>query len=195
MKTILLNVVILIMTLSSGIENGKISGLVTYSDNDASENRADAGSKIYAINQADVQPTNLYYFTTYINNFQSIKSDYLLATNDQVDPYKIKKAKDLLDDMSMVAGKYIKEFTQLPAIVKSAADGKGKFALSLPPGKYYLLFISGHVKSNNQVEQNGDVDAKEVVVKPGSETIINAGFKKQPRIWIRRIEAMQRKGC
>jgi hypothetical protein len=195
MKTILLSLIILMMTPSPGNDMGKLSGMVSFSDNDVSENRADAGCKIFAINQNDVQPTHYYYFTTYINNFQAIKSDYLIAANDLVDPYRIKKAKDLLDATAIVTGKYIKEFRQLPGIVKSTSDEKGKFAFNLPPGKYYLLFISGHVKSNNLVEIEGNVEAKEVVVKRGGETTVYVGFKKQPMIWIKRIEAMQRIGC
>jgi hypothetical protein len=195
MKKIILGIIILSVTLSFKADNGKLAGIITFKDSHETSNKPDAGCEIYIINQADVQPTPYYFFPVNINNFQMIKSDYSIAASDMIDPYRIKKAKDLYDTVSGVTSKLIEGFKKLPGVKKYMTDEKGKYSINLRPGKYYLLFVSGTIKSNNMAEIKGNVDAKEVVVNSGGETILNYTFEKQPMIWIKRIEASQRIGC
>ena len=195
MKKIILSIIILGVTLSFKADNGKLAGIITCKDSLETSNKPDAGCEIYIINQADVQANHYYYFPVNIKNFQMIKYDYLIAASDMIDPYRIKKAKDLYDTVSSVTSKLIDGFKKLPGVKKYITDEKGKYSINLRPGKYYLLFVSGTLKSNNMAEIKGNVDAKEVVVKSGAETLLNFDFEKQPAIWIKRIEASQRQGC
>ena len=50
--------------------------------------------------------------------------------------------------------------------------------MSLRPGKYYILVISGSVKSNNNAEAKGNIGYKIVDIKSAQETIQNVYFQK-----------------
>ena len=202
MKNIIFGILILSATLSfttgngklSG-ENGKLSGVVTYKDYYELSNHADAGSEIYAINEADVKSTQYGDLSDIIESFQRNKSDYSLAKYNTLDIARIIKLQDNFDTASKFVFNYISGFKKLPAIVKASANGKGNYTLSLRPGKYYILIISGILKSNNIVESKGNIEAKIVDIKSAGETFQDINFEKSENIMIMLITAWQRQGC
>ena len=76
MNNILFGLMILGVTLSCMIDNGKLSGVVTYEGLISSVNQADAGSEIYVINEADIKTTQFDDIERVMENFQFIKSNY-----------------------------------------------------------------------------------------------------------------------
>ena len=195
MKNILFGVFVLIVTLSCIIENGKLSGVVTYKDSYMSSNQADMGSVIYAINEADIKSTEYNDISSVIENFQINKSEYFLSINNTIDPDRIKKAHDNFDAVSNFACKYISGFKKLPTIVKTSTNGTGNYSLNLRPGKYYILVISGSVKSNNIAEFKGNIDYRIVDIKSTGETLLDINFEKHEMIWIKLITRRQLEGC
>jgi hypothetical protein len=195
MKNILFSILILSTTLSFRTENGKLSGIVTYKDYYELSNHADVGSEIYAINEADIKSTQYGDFSNVIERFQNNKSAYSLARYNTLDISRIIKLQDNFDTASKFVFNYISGFKKLPAIVKASANGKGNYTLSLRPGKYYILIISGILKSNNIVESKGNIEAKIVDIKSAGETFQDINFEKSENIMIMLITAWQRQGC
>ena len=195
MKNLLLYTAILIVTLSFTIENGRLSGVVTYRNPNGPANQADLGSEIYAINEADLRSTQYDDIINVVGNFQRNKSQYSLVEYNTIDPVRIKKNQDNFDALSTFACKYINGFKQLPASVRAATNETGKYTLLLRPGKYYILFVSGSVKSNNIAEINGNIDLETVDVKTAGETFLDEEFEKKERIWIKLITSWQPDGC
>jgi hypothetical protein len=202
MKNILFGIFILSVTLSCVIENGKssgengtLSGVLTYKDSHELSNHADVGGEIYAINEADVKSTQYGDITRVIENFQRNKSDYSLARYNTLDLAKIIELQDNFDSESNFARNYISGFKKLPTIVKASTNGTGNYTLSLRAGKYYILVISGNVKSNNIAETKGNIDYKIVDIKPAGETFLDVNFEKSENILIMLITGWQRQGC
>ena len=195
MKNLLLYTAILIVTLSFTIENGRLSGVVTYRNPNGPANQADLGSEIYAINEADLRSTQYDDIINVVGNFQRNKSQYSLVEYNTIDPVRIKKNQDNFDALSTFACKYINGFKQLPAIVRAATNETGKYTLLLRPGKYYILFVSGSVKSNNIAEINGNIELETVDVKTAGETFLDEEYEKKERIWIKLITSWQPDGC
>jgi hypothetical protein len=125
----------------------------------------------------------------------STKSDYSWARYNTLDLAKIIKLQDNFDTVSKFAFNYIRGFKKLPTVLKASTKGTGNYTLSLRPGKYYVLVISGSVKSNNIVESKGNVDYKIVDIKSAGETFLNVNFEKFENIMIMLITAWQRQGC
>jgi len=202
MKNILFGILILIATASFttgngklSVENGKLSGVVTTRDSYELTNQTDAGSEIYAINEADARSSGYNDITKVIESFQINKSGYSLSVYNTIDPVIIKKAQDNFDAVSNFTCKYLNGFRQLPAIVRAATNGAGKFTLSLNPGKYYILVVSGSVKSNNIAEFKGNIDYKTVDIKPSGEAFLDVNFDKHEMMWIKLITSRQQQGC
>ncbi len=185
MNKILLGISVLVVTLSCMIENGKmtsengkLSGVSICRDAYRSTDQADAGCEIYAIGEADAISGKYGELKNVIERFQGYKYDYLLSIYHSIDPSKNNKLRDNFDTLSDITGKYIRGFMKLPAIVKAVTNGTGNYTLSLRPGKYYLLVISGSVKSNNSAESKGNIGYKIVEIKSSQETIQNFYFQK-----------------
>jgi hypothetical protein len=200
MKKTLTGICILIVLLSFKIdngglskENGTLSVIATYSDAYRSLNQADAGCEIYAINEADFKSTQFNDLKGVIERFQGYKYDYLLSIYNSVDPARIDKLRENFDTLADITAKYISEFRKLPVLVKAVTNAEGHAALSLRPGKYYILFVSGTVKSNNSAESKGNVGYKIVEIKSSLETIQKVCFQKQDMTGI--MMARNLSGC
>ncbi|MCX6304974.1 MAG: hypothetical protein NT040_08400 [Bacteroidetes bacterium] len=195
MKNILIGLALLVVTLSFTTENGKLSGLVTYKDSYESSNQADAGGEIYAISQADARSAQYGDVAKVIGRFMMSKSDYSQAVFNTVDPGRVKQAQDYFDTVSEITAKYITRFKKLPAVARASANGKGNYTLNLMPGKYYVLFISGTVKSDNSVESKGNVDIKVIDVKPAGETMLDEIFKIHENFSLMFLTGRYLQGC
>lgn len=200
MKKILAGICMLVVLLSFKIdnghlskENGTLSVFATYSDAYRSLNQADAGCEIYAINEADLKSTRFDDLKGVIERFQGYKYDYLLSIYNSVDPARIDKLRENFDALSDITAKYISGFRKLPVLVKAVTNSEGRAALSLRPGKYYILFVSGTVKSNYSAESKGNVGYKIVEIKSSLETIQKVCFQKQDMTGI--MMARNLSGC
>ena len=202
MKNILFGILILSATLAFtpgkgklSVENGKLSGAVTYKDYYDLSAQADAGSEIYAISEADVKSTPYENLSNVIESFQTNKAYYSLARYNTLDIARTMKLQDDFDYASKFTVKYISEFKKLPSIVKSSTNGNGNYTLNLKPGKYYILVISGSIKSNNILEDKGNIDYKIVNIKSSGQTFMNVNFEKSENTMIMLLTARQREGC
>jgi hypothetical protein len=176
------------------VENGNLRGAITYKDIQAS-NKADAGSEIYAVSEADARSTPYNDPTGVIANFKTIRGEYALTVNSTVDPEQIRKIQDRLTAASNAASAYIKGLKNLPGVVRTETNDKGTYALSLKPGRYYVLVISGNVQHKNSLESKGVVDITTVEIAPAVNAVLNARFDKQEMAWINFITFWQRIGC
>ncbi len=183
-------------TMENGltVENGNLRGTITYKDFIASHN-ADAGSEIYAINTNDVRSTPYNDPAGVIGNFQLIRGECALTVNSTVDPERIRTVQDRLTAASNSAAAYLKGLKNLPGVVRTKTDDKGTYALSLKPGQYYVLVISGNVRHKNNLESKGVADIITVDIAPARNAVLNARFDKQDMPWINFITYWQRIGC
>jgi hypothetical protein len=195
MKNILFSILLLVVTLSCTIENVKLTGSVTYKDKFGSSYNADPGSEIYAINEADIGSTQYKDITTVIENFRRNKEFYSLSLYNTIDPGKSKKVQDNFDTLSDFAFRYISGFKKLPAVVRAVANGTGNYTLNLRPGRYYILVVSGSVKSNNIAESKGNIEYKSVDVKSAGESFLNFNFEKHENSVILLMTGWQMQGC
>ena len=202
MKTVLLSLVILAVTMSfvtdngtnSGV-NGKLLGVVTYKDSYELSTKADAGSKIFAINANDLNSTQFADIAMILDNFQRNKSFYSLAKYNTLDIGKVQKMQENFDSQSNSASAYISGFMKLPAIVRVSSNTSGNYSLNLRPGRYYILVVSGSVKSNNMVESKGNIDYKIVDIQSSAETSGNVNFEKVENMMIMLLTAKSPEGC
>lgn len=190
MKYFLFSIFLLTVTLSCIIdngsmsaENGRLSGVATFSDSYEAKKQADAGCEFFAVNETDLSSTPYADITGVIEQFRRDKSMFTYSVNDIIDPGKIRKAQNNFDTISKFTSKYITGFKQLPAVVRASTNGKGAYSLSLKPGKYFILVISGNVKSANMAESKGNVGYKVINIKPVGETFLNVNFVKQEPYW------------
>ncbi len=202
MKNILISIFTLGITLSSTIgngnqsgENGKISGIVTFNEVFESSCKADGGAEIYAIRETDLGSTQYADIASVIESLQSNKSDYWWLQYNVIDPVKIKKIQDNFDDLSGTAGRYIQGFKQLPAIIRTSANGNGSYSLNVRPGRYCLLIVSANIKSNNLAEAKGKIDYRIVDIKPVSGSILNVNFEKLDKMMPILLTRSLLKGC
>jgi len=189
MKNILIGIIILTITLSFNLDNGKppaenvkLAGVVTHRDYYASAKQADARAKIYAVSETDIRSTKYKSMEDVMENFRYCKSNYYLSINTLIDPAKIQKALDNFDAASHLALKYIYGIKLLPAVISSATKTTGNYTLNLKPGRYHILVISGSIKSNYPAESQGNIDYKIVDVKSSGETILDVDFIRHERI-------------
>ena len=203
MRTILFAILLLIATLSfttggknnSG-RNGTLSGVVTYKDHYyESSYHADAGSEIYAINEADLKSTKYANISDIIQNFQRNKAGYSLARYNTLDISRIIQLQNNLDTASKYTFKYIDGFRKLPNIVMALTNGKGNYTLNLRPGRYYILVISGNIKSNNLLESKGNIEYKIANITSAGETSLDVNFERSENVMIMLMTAVQREGC
>jgi hypothetical protein len=185
MKNILSGIIILGVTMSFTPdhervpgENGTLSVTATYRDAYTSSDQPDAGCEIYAVNQADIKSTSEVDLKSVIESFQGYKYDYLLSIYNSVDPARNAKLRTYFDTLSDFTARYISRFRKSPGITRAAPDGRGNYTMSLKPGTYYILVISGSVKSNNSAESKGNIGYKTVVIRPAQETIQHVYFQK-----------------
>jgi hypothetical protein len=202
MKKILFSIFILSVTMSFTIdngksagENGKLSGIVTFKDSYELSNRADAGGEIYAISETDLKSTQYGELKNVVENFQNNKSFYSLARYNTLDIGRIVKLQDDFDNASKFALDYISGFRKSQGVVRTSANATGNYTLSLKPGRNYILFISGNVKSDNILESHGNVDFKIVDIKSAGGTFQNVSFERMENMMILLLTARQREGC
>lgn len=195
MKNILFSIILLTVTLSFTLENGKLSGVVTYKDAYESSSQADAGGEIYAINQEDARAAHYGDLAKVVGSFMIYKSNYSQSMFNTIDPERVKKLQDYFDMVSDSTGNYISRFRKLPAVVRATANGKGSYTLNVRPGKYYVLFISGNVKSDNLAESKGNIDLKVVDIKSSGETSMDANFKKHENFNLMFLTGKWLQGC
>lgn len=191
MKNILFSVFILSVSLSGSFENGnlsaengKLSGTVTYNETYVAANKADAGSKLYIMSEADLKSGKYAEFKEVIERFQRTKYYCIVSSSNSVDPARNKKLGDEFDTISDHSARFIRGFREFPGMVKAETNGSGSYSVSLKPGKYYILFVSGNVKSTNTTEINGNIGYKFVEVKSAKTTIQNAVFQTHETIGI-----------
>jgi hypothetical protein len=67
--------------------------------------------------------------------------------------------------------------------------------LPLRPGRYFILVISGNIKSNNILELKGNIEYKIANIKSAGETNLDVNFEKTENIMIMLMTAVQREGC
>ena len=187
---ILLSALLLSVNLSSMIENGnmsaengRLSGVATFSDSYESKSQSDAGCEFYAVNETDLKSILYSDITGVIENFRRNKSMFAYSVNAIIDPGRIKKLQDDFDTLSKFTSGYINGFKQLPAVASASANGKGNYSLGLKPGKYFILVVSGNVKSTNMAESKGNIGYKIVEIKSLGETFLNVNFVKQEPYW------------
>ena len=65
--------------------------------------------------------------------------------------------------------------------------------MSLRPGKYYILLVSGNLKSSNTAEFKGNIDYKTVDIKSAGEVFLIVNFEKHEPIWVSLMR--DRSGC
>jgi hypothetical protein len=195
MKKILFGILLLCVTLAFTIDKGKLSGVVLFKDAYKSSCQADAGSEIYIVSQSDVKPTQNEDLSWVIGNFQMFKSQYAFQINNSLDPARGKKAQDNFNDAADLTFRDINKFKHLPAVIKVKTNEKGNYSVNLKPGKYFILIISGNVKSNNIAESQGNFEYRDVEIKSAGETILNVNFEKHDMTWIRLITALKGQGC
>lgn len=195
MKNILFGILILVITLSFTIENGKLSGVVTYKDAYESANQADDGGEVYAISEADAKSAKYGDVAKVVGQFLMSKSYYSQALFNTIDPERIKKMQDDFDTVSNFTFKYISRFKKLPALVRASTNGKGIYTLNLKPGKNYILFISGKVKSDNTSESKGNIDMKVANIKSAGETLLDQNFLIQENFLMMLLTGRWLQGC
>jgi hypothetical protein len=186
MKNILLGIYILSVSLSgtydngkATAENGKLSGTVTYNDTYVAANKPDAGCELFIMNEADLKSSKYAEFKDAIERFQRTKYYCTVSSANSVDPARNKKLGDEFDTISDLSARFIRGFRELPGMVKAGTNGSGSYSVSLKPGKYYILFVSGNVKSKNTTEVNGNIGYKMVEIKSVKTTFQNAVFQMQ----------------
>ncbi len=184
-------------TINSSLpsEKGTLSGMVTYKTSCTSADKADAGSEIYIINESEVSSSTYRDLPMVVENFQNNKSDFAWLQYNVVDPVKVKKIQDNFDTLSGFAYRFIRGFRTMPGVVRNSADGAGKFSLTLQPGRYYILAISGNLKSDNIVESTGKILYRMVEVKSADKPMVNITFEKQDRLMPILISRSLLKGC
>lgn len=202
MKNLLFGILLLIVTLSSSNEHGipagdqgKLTGAVTYKDYFESSNQADPGCEIYAVPAADLESTRYEDISMVLDNFQRSKSGYSLSVYNTMDPVRLENARENFDAVSDLTGKYLTGFKQLPTVVRAATNGTGNYTLNLQPGKYYILVVSGSIKSDNIAESHGNIAYKTVDIKSAGETFLNFNFEKSENMLIMQISRWQPQGC
>ena len=175
---------------------GRLSGVVTYRDYYyESSFHADAGSEIFAINEADLKSTKYAELSDVIENFQRNKAGYSLARYNTLDISRTIQLQNNFDSTSKYTFNYINGFRKLPAVVKASTNGKGNYTLNLRPGRYYILVTSGNIKSNNLLESKGDIKYKIVNIKSAGETNLDIIFEKSENVLIMLMTAVQLEGC
>lgn len=189
MKNNFFGILIFIIILSSvtvngrqTAESGKLTGIVTFKQTVGSPAVADAGSEIYLLSEADAGSTPYAGIGRMMENFRMNKSFYSQSIYTTFDPIRIKKLRDGLDTLSLNAARDVRGFTQLPAVSRTVANARGYYTISLKPGRYHILVISGGVTSNNIVESNGAIEYRVIDVKPDGITIFDINFDRQERV-------------
>jgi 1,2-phenylacetyl-CoA epoxidase PaaB subunit len=193
MKNIFLGICLLGIYLSFTFESGKLSGVATFRDAYMLSDQADAGCEIYAIHEADLRSTKYDDIKSVVEVFQGYKYDYLLSIYNSIDAARNKKLQDNFDTISNSTAKFLAGFRNLPGVIKTGTNGTGNYTLNVKPGKYYLLYISGSVKSKNIAESKGNFGYKIVEVKSTRETFQNVCFQKYEMIGI--MPARNLSGC
>lgn len=163
-------------------ESGKLTGIVTFKQTVGSPAVTDEGSVVYLLSEAGARSTPYAGIGRVMENFRMNKSFYLQRIYTTLDPSRINMLRDGLDTLSLNAARIVRGFTQMPAVSRSVADARGCYTLSLKPGKYHMLVLSGGVTSNNIVESNGAIQYRIVDVKPGGVTILDINFDRQERM-------------
>jgi hypothetical protein len=195
MKTILAGMILLMITLSFTLENGKLSGVVTYNDVYEPSNLADAGGEIYAISEADAKSAKYGNVAKVIGRFMTSKSDYSQTLFFTIDPERVRKVEDYFDSVAAYTSNYITGFKKVPAVARATANAKGLYTLNLKPGKNYVLFISGNLKSDNIAESKGNIDMKVVDIKSEGEIQVDANFKRHENFMIMLLTGRWLQGC
>jgi hypothetical protein len=190
MKTILLAIITMVVSLSCTLDNttqtstnGKLTGIVHYKDAYRPSDLFDAGCEIYAINVDEVKSTKFNDFTTVIENFHRNKAAYAKATYNTVDPARIKEAQENFNTVSDFTSQYISGFKKLASVVRVETNSDGSYSLNLKPGKYYLLLVSGTIKSDNPAESDGNIGYKIAEIKTNGQTKVDACFEKHEVNW------------
>lgn len=201
MKNILILISVLIVSFSCAkdpaalpADSGKLSGTVTIKDLYGQDSRADAGSLIYVVREAEIATTQYRDIAMVVEMFRRNKSFYQLSVSNTADPSRVKRAKDNFDTLADYTRRFIGGFKQ-SAVVSAVAGETGNYTLTLEPGSYYILVISGSLRSDNLLEKNGNIELRTVNIKPSAETRLGVTFEKQEQMWIKLVAGWQQEGC
>lgn len=165
---------------------GKIAGVVTYYFNDNYGDKPDVGAKVLIINSLKVPD---FHFAT-VDNFLKAKTYKLLydsyvtmgqtpnnSIKENVKAYGVETAEgfDALDKRAVNELDKIR-FDNIFYCTKVVADGNGTFSVNVAPGKYYVYITSNNRRGKNITEILGKVNCKEIEVKSGQTSNLNAKF-------------------
>lgn len=164
---------------------GKISGVVTYYFNDNYGDKPDVGAQVLIINSLNVP--NFNYATVdsfrYANTYKILYSSYAKRgkvpddIKENVQKYGV-ETQEGFDALDNRAGDELNKirFNNIIYCTKVSVDGNGTFSANVEPGKYYVYITSNNRKGRNMTEVMGKVNCKEVVVKSGETSNVNAKF-------------------
>ena len=67
--------------------------------------------------------------------------------------------------------------------------------MNLRPGTYYLLFVSGNVKSDNIAESKGNIDLKVAEIKSAGVTELDENFRIHENFMLMLLTGRWMQGC
>lgn len=167
-------------------QEGKIAGVVTYFFNDNYGDKPDVGAEILIINSSEVPNFHLstvdsfghaYAYKILYNSYAKRGESVPKYIADEVVSYGV-DGKDGFDDLDnrTLNELYKIKFEKIIYCTKLIVDGNGTFSSNLPVGKYYVYITSNNRKGDSQTEIMGKIYCKEVVVKTGEISNVNAKF-------------------
>lgn len=166
-------------------QEGKITGVVTFYFNRNYGDKPDVGAEILIINSTNVPDFHLETVDSfrYASSYKSLYNSYAsrgavpsdITANVKAYGVDTEQGYDAFD--KRVGNELNKiRFTNIIYCTKVVVDGNGTYSASLPPGNYYVYITSNNRKGNSMTEIMGKIYCKEVTVKSGGTSNVNANF-------------------
>jgi hypothetical protein len=193
MKTQLFYISFFVIIFSSCTKDpGKINGVATFFFNKYQGYKPDIGAKVY-VTKLNCDSIKDFLFAEEINS--SIEFD-----KSMIKEYKsmslsgIEDLENQLKDSQIRLNKYAKDSADfrvkevgisgsLFAIrtdkntLKTTVDGVGNYSIEVPPGDYYVIFISSGRKKSNMLESSGNIIVESVKVESKKTANVDAKFE------------------
>lgn len=81
------------------------------------------------------------------------------------------------DALAEIAARHYYKVKSYPETITSFTDSQGNYKLSLPPGRYEIIFKSNEIMNDNKLEIDGIVTAYFIEVKSGEHKELDYNFR------------------
>jgi len=167
------------------IQNGRVSGVITYFFNDNFGSKPDVGADVYIVESNKVPDFNYATVDSFYNSnihrlyrskWGAIVSSNKVLANIIVEAKKYNLDRKSFNSLDKRAATNISQIIDAKDVMNLNVDGIGNFSIKVKPGTYFICIKSKNIIGLNVIDTTGEIKCERLIVKEDGEYNVSCEF-------------------